>query len=220
VAISVSLLSAIVKARTWAPGQMIKAEGRHFGNAALTAGEQPAVPGDDVEIGIDQNRHNEAKTLYTFSNLPDLLLAVPAWVAWIGLQSLDLSSDDRQIKDLFSLNPAPRSNISRISKYSSVDVCDRATSCCLLRCRGTISSEPSRDQALLSLGALAQPSALQGNLHPSKNKQTDDYLLIIGDGAAGLLVQMVGAPDPRSADRSTHRPRLVRPGQAGPRFPS
>ena len=83
------------------PGQMIKAEGRHFGNAALTAGEQPAVPGDDVEIGIDQNRHNEAKTLYTFSNLPDLLLAVPAWVAWIGLQSLDLSSDDRQIKRRF-----------------------------------------------------------------------------------------------------------------------
>jgi hypothetical protein len=89
--------------------------------------------------------------------------------------------------DLFSLNRAPRSNISRISKYSSVYVCDRAASCCLLRCRGTIISEPSRDQALLSLGVLAQPSALQGNSHPSKNKQTDDYLLIIGDGAAGLV---------------------------------
>jgi len=52
-----------MNALAWAGGQMIEAEGRHLGNAELAAGEQPAVPGDHLELRIDQHWHIETKGL-------------------------------------------------------------------------------------------------------------------------------------------------------------
>jgi hypothetical protein len=59
---------------------MLEAQGWHLVDAKLAASEQPAMSGDHVERGVHQHRHVEAKDTDAFSNLPDLLLAVPARV--------------------------------------------------------------------------------------------------------------------------------------------
>src|SRR5215831_11941017 len=73
---------------------MIEAEGRHFGNPELTAGEQSAMPGNHVEISIDQDRHIETEGFNAIGDLPDLLLVVNPWVGRVGCQLFEGSIND------------------------------------------------------------------------------------------------------------------------------
>src|ERR1700730_2313483 len=94
IAISVSRLSAIMKARAWAGRQVIEAQGRHLGHAELAAGAQTAMPTNHVEVSIDQDRYIEAEGLDAIGDLPDLLLAVQPRVRRIGFELLDRSVDE------------------------------------------------------------------------------------------------------------------------------
>jgi len=76
---------------------MVEAQGRHLAPAELAAGQQPAMPGDHLEFGIDQHRHVEAESLDALRYLPDLLLAVRPRVRRIGLQITDRAIDDRDL---------------------------------------------------------------------------------------------------------------------------
>jgi hypothetical protein len=60
--------------------QVIDTYRRHLGHAELAAGEQPAMPGDQVEIDIDQHRTKEAKGRDAVGDLPDLFLPVDPWI--------------------------------------------------------------------------------------------------------------------------------------------
>ena len=74
---------------------MFEADGRHLLAAEMATGEQPAVAGDDVEFGIDQDRHVEAERLDAVGDLLDLLALVSAGVARVGLELFDRSVNDR-----------------------------------------------------------------------------------------------------------------------------
>jgi len=91
-------------------GQVIEAQGRHLGNAELAAGEQSPVPGDHLELGIDQHRHVEAKALDAVGDLPGLLFAVQPRVGGVRFQRLDPTIYNRQIKTrhrcVFSISQA------------------------------------------------------------------------------------------------------------------
>jgi hypothetical protein len=69
--------------------QVLKADGWNFREAQLARRQQAAMPGDHLEIGIDQQRDVEAEGLDTSGDLPDLLFAVDPGVARIGLQQID-----------------------------------------------------------------------------------------------------------------------------------
>ena len=58
------------------------------------AGEQPAVAGDHLEFGVDQDRHVEAENPDAVGDLPDLLAGVPAGIPRIGLEEVDRAVDD------------------------------------------------------------------------------------------------------------------------------
>src|SRR5258707_6055217 len=52
------------------------------------------MPGDQVEVSIDQERHIEAEGLDALGNLPDLLLAVQPRVCRIRVKLFDRSVND------------------------------------------------------------------------------------------------------------------------------
>src|SRR5437868_10434649 len=55
------------------------------------------MPGDDLEIGINDDRDIEAELFYRTSDLPDLLFAVLSRIARIELQSINrLVNNSRQ----------------------------------------------------------------------------------------------------------------------------
>ena len=74
---------------------MIETDGRNLEPAQAPAGEQPAVAGDDVQIGVDEDRHVEAEGLDARGDLTDLFGAVLARVAGIGLQAIQRNMLDR-----------------------------------------------------------------------------------------------------------------------------
>ena len=53
---------------------MFEAQRRHRSHAKLASGEQPAMPGDDPALAIDQDRHVEAKNPDAVGDLPHLRL--------------------------------------------------------------------------------------------------------------------------------------------------
>jgi hypothetical protein len=57
---------------------MVKAHGRHFVDAELMASEHPAMSGEHLELGVDQDRDIKTKLFDASSNLLDLFLAVLA----------------------------------------------------------------------------------------------------------------------------------------------
>ena len=63
--------------------------GRHDGDAEKLCRGDPPVPGDDLALLIDQNRIAEAKALYAFGNLADLLLGVCTRVVRVGPERFD-----------------------------------------------------------------------------------------------------------------------------------
>jgi hypothetical protein len=65
--------------------EMFEADRRHLGAAQIPAGEQPAVAGDDLKFGVDQDRHVEAEGHDAVGDLADLLALVPARVPGIRL---------------------------------------------------------------------------------------------------------------------------------------
>ena len=52
------------------------------------------MPGDQLELGVDQHRHVEAEGLDAVGDLPDLLLAVEPRVRGIGLEFFDRPIND------------------------------------------------------------------------------------------------------------------------------
>ena len=74
--------------------QVIEAEGRYFGNPKRTTGEQPAMPGNHPEFGVDQHWHNEAKSLDAAGYLADLLRAVPPGVGRVRFQHVGPAMHD------------------------------------------------------------------------------------------------------------------------------
>ena len=74
--------------------QVIEADGRDFGVPKLPAGKQSPVAGDDLETGINEDRHVEAECSDTLSDLPDLFGRVPARVARIGFELVDRAVND------------------------------------------------------------------------------------------------------------------------------
>ena len=70
-------------------GEVIEAQGRHLGQAELAAGQQPAVPGDDVAVAIDQDRDIEAEGLDAVGDLPDLLFAVTTGINGVRLKLIE-----------------------------------------------------------------------------------------------------------------------------------
>ena len=60
----------------------------------LQASSRPWA-GDDVQIGVDENRHVEAEGLDARGDLTDLFGAVLARVAGIGLQAIQRNMLDR-----------------------------------------------------------------------------------------------------------------------------
>jgi hypothetical protein len=64
--------------------QPLERDGWDLGPAELAAGEDPAMPGDDIALVVDQGRDGEAEGLDRARQLLDLLGAVPARV--LGLE--------------------------------------------------------------------------------------------------------------------------------------
>src|SRR5438132_14131186 len=62
----------------------------------LLGGQQPAMPGDDPQCRIDEDRHVEAKGLDAARQLADLLGAVRAGICRMRPQHLDTPPDNRQ----------------------------------------------------------------------------------------------------------------------------
>jgi len=76
--------------------QVIEAQGRHFGHAELVGGQQASFPGDHIAVAIDQDRHNKAKGLDAFGDLPDLLFAVAPRVCRVPFELVERAVDDLQ----------------------------------------------------------------------------------------------------------------------------
>ena len=62
----------------------------------LLGGQQPAMPGDDPQCRIDEDRHVEAKGADAAGQLADLLWAVRAGTCRVGSQHLDTPPYNRQ----------------------------------------------------------------------------------------------------------------------------
>ena len=78
-------------------GQMLEAYGWHLVDAGLATSEHPAMSGENVELGVDQDRDIKTKRFDAFSNLLDLFLAVLARVCRIGFKLGERAPDDLQI---------------------------------------------------------------------------------------------------------------------------
>jgi len=74
--------------------EMFEVDGRHLLAAQEIAGEQPAVAGDHLEFGVDQDRDVEAENPDAVGDLPDLLAGMPAGIPRIGPELLDRAVDD------------------------------------------------------------------------------------------------------------------------------
>jgi hypothetical protein len=74
--------------------QVIELDRRHLGPAKLAAGEQPAMTGDHLKLGIDQDRRVEAEGRDTLRDLPDLLPAVAPRVGRVRFQLFDPPVDE------------------------------------------------------------------------------------------------------------------------------
>jgi hypothetical protein len=81
---------------SWA--QMFEANGRDLPHTKGSGSLGSAMPADDLAIAIDQNRNNEVEDLDALRDLLELLPAVPARVRRIGLQSVDPTILDIQIR--------------------------------------------------------------------------------------------------------------------------
>jgi hypothetical protein len=84
-----------MKARRCSGERWIETDGRNLEPAQAPAGGQPAVAGDDVQIGVDEDRDVEAEGLDARGDLTDLFGAVLARVAGIGLQAIQRNMLDR-----------------------------------------------------------------------------------------------------------------------------
>src|SRR5262249_4294860 len=69
--------------------QIIKANNRKLGHPERRRRLDTTMPGDYVELGIDQHRHIETKGLDALDDLPDLRPAVTPWVRGVRFQSVD-----------------------------------------------------------------------------------------------------------------------------------
>ena len=78
-------------------GQMLEADGWHLLDAGLAASEHPAMSGEHLELGVDQDRDIKTKRFDALSNLLDLFLAVLAWVCRVRLKLGYRAPDDLQI---------------------------------------------------------------------------------------------------------------------------
>jgi hypothetical protein len=67
---------------------MFKADCRRLGSPQLAAGKQPPMTGDNLEVGVDQNRDIESEGLDAAGDLPDLLAGVLTGVGRIEPQPL------------------------------------------------------------------------------------------------------------------------------------
>ena len=65
---------------------MLEADGWHLLDAGLAASEHPAMSGEHLELGVDQDRDIKTKRFDALSNLLDLFLAVLAWVCRVRLK--------------------------------------------------------------------------------------------------------------------------------------
>ena len=71
---SVSRLSAMAKARAFCLAQMIETDRRHLGPAKLMTRGNPALSGNDLEIGVHDNWDVEPGRFYALCKLIDPLL--------------------------------------------------------------------------------------------------------------------------------------------------
>ena len=55
----------------------------------MLAGQQPAMAGDQIAIGVDQNRAIEPEARDALGDLTDLLFAVDPCVLWIGFDLVE-----------------------------------------------------------------------------------------------------------------------------------
>ena len=76
--------------------QMVEEDGRYFAPAEVLCGKQPAVPGDNPQGSVDEDRDVEAEGAYAARELTDLLGAVRPRICRIGPQRLDPPPDDRE----------------------------------------------------------------------------------------------------------------------------
>jgi hypothetical protein len=74
--------------------QPLDRDRRYLRPAELAAGLDPAMPGNDVVLVIDQRGHRKAEGPNRGLELPDLLLRVMARVLRIGLQFVEPAVDD------------------------------------------------------------------------------------------------------------------------------
>src|SRR5207244_3842658 len=74
--------------------EMLQADGRHRPIAQLSAGEQPAMAGDDLQPGIDQDRYVEAEGGDAVGDLSDLFGLMPAGVARVGFELVNRPIDN------------------------------------------------------------------------------------------------------------------------------
>ena len=76
---------------------MVEAYGWHLVDTELTTREHPAISGDYIVVGIDQDRHIKAKASNGFSNLLDLFLGVLARVRRVRFKLGSPAKKDLQI---------------------------------------------------------------------------------------------------------------------------
>jgi len=81
--------------------QMLEANGRDLPHAEGSGSLGSAMPAGDLAIAIDQNRNNEVEDLDAVGDLLELFLAVPVRVRRIGLQCVDPTILDIQIRITF-----------------------------------------------------------------------------------------------------------------------
>ena len=77
-------------------GEVRQRDRRHLGHAERLRRQQPAVPGDDRALGVDQDRIGEAELADRGGDLLDLPLRMGAGVARVGDQAADRPVDDRR----------------------------------------------------------------------------------------------------------------------------
>jgi hypothetical protein len=80
---------------------MVEANGRDLPHAEGNGSLGSPMPAGDLAIAIDQNRNNEVKDLDAVGDLLELFLAVPARVRRVGLQCVDPTIPDIQIRITF-----------------------------------------------------------------------------------------------------------------------
>ena len=69
--------------------QVLKADRRHLRPAEFKTGEAPPMPGDDVQVRVDQDRHIESESPNATGDLADLPSAVYTGIFWIEFEGGD-----------------------------------------------------------------------------------------------------------------------------------